>query len=172
MRATRVTITGVFIAALLAAIALPAAADAAFYRIINRQVQQDIRENWCLTNSPPDVYIIRCDSRRRDQLWEIWQGGWTRNVGTGYCLNADPWWEGDPNGVYTAACIPTAVREFWRFWQGGWYQRPSFIDWDGSRVPDACLTRLYGSVHDVVMGFCDNPNGPNPLSELWYVLPA
>lgn len=96
-------------------------------------------------------------------MWEIWEGGWTRNVQTGRCLFGRNW----PDPVFTDRCVHTGF-EFWRSWHGGWKQVPSHVDQWGSRHPDLCLSRLYGSVHDVTMILCRNPNGPNHPRELWY----
>ena len=144
----------------IACLALPAAADAGYTRIVNRE------NGWCLEgNQAGDVYVNPCAAGNSGQIWERWDGGWTRNVATGLCLKADG--KLTPDSIHGAPCVWAEPRLNWLHWYGGWYERAAF---DASAAE--CLSRLSGSEHDVTGIACANPSGPNPPAEEWYAVEA
>lgn len=160
------SVLGVLAGALLL-VALPASAHANPVKIVNRQVLNDIRQYWCLdSNRAGFVYINPCANGRENphQLWDRWEGGWTRNVATGMCLTNKPLGEGAFD-ARTVGCV-NHPSQFWRSWNGGWYLSPA--SWFS---PDSCLGRTFGDVHDTTMYGCFNPNQLDPPLN-WYVLPA
>ena len=139
-----------FLAIVLASLALPAVANAGYTRIVNGE------NGWCLDGNPAgDVYVNPCDARSSTQIWERWDGGWTRNVATGLCLKADG--KLHPESIHAAPCVWGEPRFNWLHWYGGWYERAAF-----DAFACECLSRLSGSEHDVTGVVCANPNGPNP----------
>jgi hypothetical protein len=149
-----------FLAIALASLVLPAAADASYTRIVNRE------NGWCLEgNQAGDVYVNPCAGGNGAQIWERWDGGWTRNVGTGLCLKADG--KLTPDSIHAAPCVWAEPRLNWLHWYGGWYERAAF-----DAVAAECLSRLPSSEHDVTGIACENPNGPNPPAEEWYAVEA
>ena len=147
-----------FLAMLLVCLALPAAAEAGYTRIVNRE------DGWCLDASPSgDVFVNPCAATSASQVWERWDGGWTRNVASGLCLKTEGSF--NPGSIHAAPCVWGEPRFNFLHWYGGWYERARF-----DAFPEECLSRLPGSEHDVTGVVCANPNGPNPPGELWYAM--
>lgn len=137
---------------------VPAAAQAEYFQIVNKE------SAWCLEgNQAGDVYIDPCQPADNLQLWERWDGGWTRHVATGLCLKGNGQFA--PASIHLAPCAWGELLMNWLHWYGGWYQRAGF----GENAPE-CLARQPGSESDVTGVACQNPNGPNPPGELWYAM--
>lgn len=117
----------------------------------------DIGEKWCLTApSTPVAYLeIWPCFGGTNQMWEVWDGGWTRNVGWGTCLTANA------RSVWVARCAADR-RQYWWSWYGGWKQRLAYSG-DIAR----CLARVPGDAHRVYVGTCGNPNALDPPKN-WY----
>jgi len=114
---------------------------------------------WCLdSNARGSVYTNPCagTGQNRYQQWIIWNGGWTKNVATGRCLEkADGSTE-----IRTRPCADVNSLTTWRHWGtpsvAGWYQ--SMNGWD-------CIVTDLGTSHNVsVLGPCGSWK-----DHLWYV---
>jgi hypothetical protein len=159
----RFRVSVAFACAVLAFVAAPAAAHAAYFHIVNKET------NWCLdANEAGDVSIGACQPNGTTQLWERWNGGWTRNVGTGLCLVGAGQYS--PESIHASPCAWNEPRMNWLHWYGGWYERATF-DSGGVNWPPECLSRV-GHTDDVTGIVCTNPNGPNPPAEEWYAVEA
>lgn len=161
----RTTLRAAIVVAALAVVALPATAQARPGWIVN-----NASPYWCLDSNANtwhgDVYLNPCQSGNPYQLWESWEGGWTRNVATGRCLAAEAY--GHPNFIFAPACVWNGVQQHWRHWQGGWKQRQAYNN--NITVGRAvCLARASGWPweHEVTGVECRNPNGPNPPEQEW-----
>jgi hypothetical protein len=159
----RFRVSVAFACAVLAFVAAPAAAHAAYFHIVNKET------NWCLdANEAGDVSLGDCQPDSATQLWERWNGGWTRNVGNGLCLVGAGAFS--PDSIHAAPCAWNEPRMNWLAWYGGWYERATF-DAGGVNWPAECLSRV-ANTHDVTGIACVNPNGPNPPSEEWFAVEA
>jgi hypothetical protein len=148
----------------VAALGIATEARAVYHQIVNKETA------WCLeANQAGDAYISPCQPGSAVQLWERWDGGWTRNVATGLCLKGSGAFSA--TSIHAAPCTWGEPRLNWLHWYGGWYQRAAFTA-GGVANPAECLSRLPGSPQDVTAVPCVNPNGPNPPAELWFAVEA
>jgi hypothetical protein len=147
------------VAVVLVVVALPAAAHASYFRIVNHET------SWCLeADMAGDAYLNPCAPDNALQVWERWDGGWTRNLATGLCLRGEG--QFSPGSIHAAPCVWNDPRANWLHWYGGWYQRAEFVAGGVTNAAE-CMSRVAGS-HDVTGIACVNPNGPNPDSEEWF----
>jgi hypothetical protein len=156
----RVGIGGVLVALLVGAAGPTSEANATFRQIVN------VETAWCLVSDQAgDVLLNPCQAGNAGQLWERWNGGWTRNAATGLCLRGAGTFSA--GSIHASACVWGDPLENWLHWHGGWYQRAAF-----GANPAECLSRLTGSEPDVTGVACQNPTGPNPPAQLWYTVEA
>ncbi|MEU4196962.1 RICIN domain-containing protein [Kribbella sp. NPDC026611] len=149
----------VVVAGLIIGTAAPASAGLDYNQIGND-------EGYCLdSNAAGDVYLNPCDPRNPYQQWHIWNGGWTKNVATGRCLQADTYFA--PEAIHTEYCLSESSQHFLH-WQHGWYQRVWYQDWYPREA--VCIARLAGWVHEVTGVPCLNPSSPAPASQTWQVI--
>jgi hypothetical protein len=78
----------------------------------------------CLdSNFAGDVYLLDCSlNANNHQRWQMWFGGFTKNVATGNCLTLKP------GGTLRAErCDPAQrnVDQFWQQWDGGFVRNPN-----------------------------------------------
>jgi hypothetical protein len=166
-RLLRLAVIGVLLVAGSTSVAAsPASAADATFQIVNMEA------GWCLdSNFDGDVYINPCQASNPYQRWFIWNGGWTKNLRTGLCLEADGYYNAPSIRTSTCPWLQNEPRQFFQHWEGGWYLRKGFTDpWNGAWYPDECVARLWGSAHDVTGVRCLNPNTP-PSRETWYTIP-
>jgi hypothetical protein len=108
------------VAVVLVVVALPAAAHASYFRIVNHET------SWCLeADMAGDAYLNPCAPDNALQVWERWDGGWTRNLATGLCLRGEG--QFSPGSIHAAPCVWNDPRANWLHWYGGWYQRAEFV---------------------------------------------
>lgn len=113
-----------------AALTVPATADAGLspngtFKIVNKQT------GWCLGANAAfrEAVLSPCGKRNRHQVWQTWQGGWTRTTIAGGLNKSRACMEAVFTLRLDTSCgspTPDGSREWyvkaWRHWQGGWYQ--------------------------------------------------
>lgn len=152
-------IAGALVAGGLVLGALPAAAHASYYHIVNVGSWLCLDSDW-----NGDVYLNRCQTYNPYQDWQIWQGGFTKNRMTGMCLTGLLGL--GPSHIKTMSCSDgrpsgQTFQQSWHNWWWGWYQRPAF--WG---LPALCLSK-WSSSWDVTAVRCADPNYA-PTAERWY----
>jgi hypothetical protein len=175
-RFTALVVAGIITAAGLMVSAEPVVASGGSYRYVAIgadqatgltafQIKVNEGTNTCLDSGfQLAVYLNPC-AKHSDfndyQLWYIWNGGWTRNVKTGYCLTS-PYI--DTLGTDQSCVEAGWGAQLWTHWEHGWYQGQAYTD---SVYHDARRLSRTGQ-HTVTTIRCVNPNGPNPPTQEWF----
>jgi hypothetical protein len=121
-------------ALLLAAVATAGSAFAADTARADHHLIRSSANSGCLrTDGFGTVSLLPCRDADRSQHWQSWNGGWIRNVATGFCLHSY-FPNGNPDVRATPQCNPNTASQWWTHWvqSAGWGTigqiPPDFLD--------------------------------------------